>query len=80
MTKRPDGKRLMLAGKLGFMLGMALFLAGNFRAMWPSPLNQAPASELISLLGIGGTFLGPITWMVGYVVFAISFVRGRADP
>lgn len=70
----------MLAGKLAFMLGVALFLAGNFKALWPSALNHFAAREIISLLGVLGTSLGPLAWMVGYLVFAISFVRGKTDP
>lgn len=79
MDKRPDGKRLLLTGKVTFILGVIAALTSAFRPFFPGTLSYHPIAEVLTMIGILGTFLGAVAWMVGYVVFALSFIRGTQD-
>lgn len=79
MTRRPNGKRLMLSGKLAFFAGVLAAVLGAFRPLWPGVLSYHPVAEILSLVGILGTLLGAVSWMVGYLVFAISYLPGKSD-
>lgn len=75
---RPDGKGMMLTGKIVFLVGMIAFAIMNFRAFAPGFLGFHPVSEALGSLGIAGIFLGPIIWAAGKVIFALSFIDTRS--
>jgi len=79
LNKRPDGKRLLLTGKVSFIVGLIAILSSAFRPFFPGILDYHPIAELLTMIGVLGTFLGAMAWMVGYVVFALSFIRGTQD-
>lgn len=67
----------MLGGKLTCLAGIFAALTSAFRPFFPSTLSYHPIAEILTMVGLVGTFLGAIAWMVGYVVFAISFISGN---
>ena len=79
VTKRPDGKRLMLVGKTAFSVGVLTAVANALSFLWRGVLDYYPVSEMLTWLTVIGTVIGPIAWMTGYVVYAISFIPGRED-
>ena len=72
MTDRPDGRRVMRAGKLALITGVLAALVNSFSDFAPGLLAYRPVSELLSMIGLLGIFLGGMAWLVGYIVFAIS--------
>lgn len=76
--ERPDGRRLMRAGKLALITGVVAALLGAFDYLAPSVLNFSPIADLLSIVALAGIFLGTFAWLVGYVVLAMSYI-GRND-
>jgi len=69
----------MRAGKLALLTGVVATLLGVFSDIAPGVLNYGPIANVLSLVALSGVFLGAFAWMVGYMVFAISYI-GRNDP
>ena len=75
----PNGKKPMLVGKTFFSIGLIsiafymVFATPNYDKFWPETFGEAvfsfaPTFALVALPS------GILTWLVGYVVFAISFL------
>jgi hypothetical protein len=74
MEKRPNGRRLMQVGKTTLGFGIIAILAHTFAPFFPPGyLDYYPVAELIIAFAWLGTFLGVVAWLVGYLVFALSF-------
>ena len=76
---RPNGTKLMRLGGGAFLVGLLLFVIGLFANFWPGVLNYRPVSELMGLFAIAGIFLGPIVWVSGKLIHAMSFISGGKD-
>lgn len=61
----------MLAGKILLVLGLLGYVA--------PPLLHYPIHDIRALFGLLAMFLGGLAWMVGYVVFAISFLPSKGE-
>jgi hypothetical protein len=69
----------MQLGKVAFGLGILAILAHVFGPFFPPGyLDYSPVAELIIAVAWLATFLGAMAWMIGYLVFALSF-RPKAD-
>lgn len=79
MNARPNGKRVMLVGKTAFIVGVLAALANALSFIWRGVLDYSPVSEMLTWLTVIGTIIGPVAWLTGYVVFAISFIPGRGE-
>ncbi len=70
MIARPNGKRPMLIGKLALAAGVVGYAL---------PMLTHPTHDIIALVALLSMLLGGLAWMVGYVVYAISFLPGRSE-
>ena len=85
LTKRPTGKRAMLAGTILLLVGVVALLAhGTVNGFWLN--DQYPIEHWSQYVAIWAPALfstciplGAVAWLTGYVVFAVSFLPSRDD-
>lgn len=64
----------MQLGNMTFGIGIAAILIHVLASFLPPGyFDYSPVAELIIFVALLGTFLGAVAWMVGYLVFALSF-------
>lgn len=76
MSERPTGKWLIRIGRGAFAVGVFAALLVSFL---PVLDRYYALGEIVIILGIVTATLGAIAWMIGYLIFAISFIPGRGD-
>ena len=84
MMDRPTGKILMRGGIASIAIGLTALIAGSLTGMMPMDQYPIESWRQIVALWAPPVFticipLGIVAWLVGYLVFAISFLPSKAD-
>ena len=81
---RPNGKILMRVGIALFAIGLTALIAGSLTGLMP--MDQYPIEDWRQIVALWAPPiftislpLGTVAWLVGYLVFAISFLPAKAD-
>ena len=85
MTQRPNGKSLMRVGGLALLVGLIALVAHGLVSGF-MPMDQYPVEHWSQYVEIWapiiftfGLPLGAFAWLIGYLIFAISFLPSKED-